>query len=149
MLKRLAHISKIRQGVATSADPLTTSVVEIGGVGLLIAEAVVLLAQGSPELAACLFAVFAASTLSSVAGFAFSGHRRPAGASSNSTAATIGSAPKTSVMMTISIGVPISSGELREGGGDIIGKWKQERQRNRQEQANHGEAKRRQYIGIP
>jgi hypothetical protein len=77
------------------------------------------------------------------------GHRRPAGASSNSTAATIGSAPKTSVMMTISIGVPISSGELREGGGYIIGKWKQERQRNRQEQANHGEAKRRQYIGIP
>ena len=72
MLKRLAHISKIRHGVATSADPLTTSVVEIGGLGLLIAEAVVLLAQGSPELAASLFAVFAASTLSSVAGFAFS-----------------------------------------------------------------------------
>jgi hypothetical protein len=44
--------------------------------------------------------------------------------------------------MTISIGVPISSKELREGGGDVIRKWKQDRQRNRQEQANHGEDKR-------
>ena len=72
MLKALAHISKFRLGATTSADPLTTRLVEMVGVGLLIAEAVVLLAQGSPELAASLFAVFVASTVSSVAGFAFS-----------------------------------------------------------------------------
>jgi hypothetical protein len=54
-------------------------------------------------------------------------------------AATIGSAPKTSIMMTISMSVPISSG---------VRKWEQERQRTRQQQAKYGEGKHQQHVRI-
>jgi uncharacterized membrane protein YfcA len=72
MLKRLVPSVKCR--LALSVDSVPSSAVLIGvlGLGLLIAEGAVLSARGVPGVVAVLIAVFMASTVSSIAGFAFS-----------------------------------------------------------------------------
>jgi uncharacterized membrane protein YfcA len=72
MLKRLVPSVKCR--LALPVDPVRSGAVLIGvfGLGLLIAEGAVLSARGVPGVVAVLIAVFVASTVSSIAGFAFS-----------------------------------------------------------------------------
>jgi len=72
MLKRLVLGVKCR--LARPVDTVPSSAVLIGvlGLGLLIAEGAVLSARGVPGVVAVLIAVFVASTVSSIAGFAFS-----------------------------------------------------------------------------
>src|SRR5262249_21148051 len=57
-----------------SADRVADSTMIVGTLafGLLVTESVVLSAQGIQYFAVCLFAILAASTVSSIAGFAFS-----------------------------------------------------------------------------
>ena len=72
MLKQFVLSGRLRLG--QTAEPGTWSIVIVAvlGVGLLIAEAAVLSARGVHGAALVLIAVFAASTISSIAGFAFS-----------------------------------------------------------------------------
>jgi uncharacterized membrane protein YfcA len=72
MLKRLVDNGKFRMGQAVDPERLRTIVVAIVGLGILIAEGIVLSAQGPRGVAFSLIAVFVASTISSIAGFAFS-----------------------------------------------------------------------------
>jgi uncharacterized membrane protein YfcA len=72
MLKRLVDNGKFRMGQAVDPERLRTIVVGIVGLGILIAEGIVLSAQGPRGVAFSLIAVFVASTISSIAGFAFS-----------------------------------------------------------------------------
>jgi uncharacterized membrane protein YfcA len=70
MLKRLVDNGKLNY----CADQTAASAVIFGtlGFGLLIAESALLSAQGTQNAAICLIAILAASTVSSIAGFAFS-----------------------------------------------------------------------------
>jgi uncharacterized protein len=72
MLKRLVDNGRFRIGQAVDAERLRTIVVGIVGLGILIAEGTVLSVQGPRGVAVSLIAVFVASTISSIAGFAFS-----------------------------------------------------------------------------
>jgi uncharacterized protein len=72
MPKQLVQGGKLRPGLAADPDPLRMIIVGILGLGFLIAEGAVLSAQGIQGIAYGLIAVFAASTVSSIAGFAFS-----------------------------------------------------------------------------
>jgi uncharacterized membrane protein YfcA len=72
MLKRLVDNGRFRIGQAVDPERLRTIVVGIVGLGILIAEGIVLSAQGPRGVAFSLIAVFVASTISSIAGFAFS-----------------------------------------------------------------------------
>jgi hypothetical protein len=72
MLKRLVDNGRFRIGQAADPERLRTIVVAIVGLGILIAEGIVLSAQGPRGVAFSLIAVFVASTISSIAGFAFS-----------------------------------------------------------------------------
>lgn len=71
---RLLAVASRLPGLGPAANPPLAGVVIIGAVGLgaLAAEAAVLSAQGSGGAAVALAAIFAASTVSSIAGFAFS-----------------------------------------------------------------------------
>jgi uncharacterized membrane protein YfcA len=72
MLKRL--VPNVRCRLALPADPTLPGSVLVGilGFGLLIIEGATLSARGIPGVAAPLAAIFVASTVSSIAGFAFS-----------------------------------------------------------------------------
>ena len=72
MLERLGCNGKFRFGHAADPGPLTIVIVGVLGLGFLVAEGAVLSAQGVQDAAAVLIAVFVASTVSSIAGFAFS-----------------------------------------------------------------------------
>src|SRR5258708_4343345 len=72
MLKRLAHNGKLWFGHGADPSQLTIVIVGVLGLGFLLAEGAVLSAQGVQDVAAVLIAVFVASTVSSIAGFAFS-----------------------------------------------------------------------------
>jgi uncharacterized membrane protein YfcA len=72
MPKPLIQSEKLRPGLAAGPGPLSMIIVGILGVGFLIAEGTMLSGQGIPWMAYALIAVFVASTVSSVAGFAFS-----------------------------------------------------------------------------
>jgi uncharacterized protein len=72
MLKRLVHNGKFWFDHAADPGPLTIVIVGALGLGFLVAEGAVLTAQGVQDVAAVLTAVFVASTVSSIAGFAFS-----------------------------------------------------------------------------
>jgi uncharacterized protein len=70
MLKWFVHNGKSNY----SADPVAMGTAIVGTLGLLllIAESAVLSVLGIQDVAVCLFAILAASTVSSIAGFAFS-----------------------------------------------------------------------------
>ncbi len=70
MTGKLSNSSNFGPDPATY--PLRMIVVGILGLGFLVAEGAVLSARGTPDLAVALIAVFMASTVSSIAGFAFS-----------------------------------------------------------------------------
>jgi len=72
MTKQLAQSDKLRLGPVADPGSASMIVVAVVGLGLLIAEGGVLSAQGFQGMAYALTAVFAASTVSSIAGFAFS-----------------------------------------------------------------------------
>jgi len=72
MPERLVRGGKLRLRQACEGDTLTTLIVAVLGLALLAAEATVLSAYGIQSAAAVMGAVFAASTVSSIAGFAFS-----------------------------------------------------------------------------
>ena len=72
MAKQLVDSGKLRLGPIAEPGGPSVIVVAILGLAFLIGEGAVLSAQGVPGIAAALIAVFAASTLSSIAGFAFS-----------------------------------------------------------------------------
>ena len=72
MLRQFVHGGMLRLGHAVDPAALRIGMALILGVGLLIAEGAALSAQGSPNGAAVLIAILAASTVSSIAGFAFS-----------------------------------------------------------------------------
>jgi uncharacterized membrane protein YfcA len=72
MPKQLADSGKLRLGPAADPGPLCMIIVAVLGLGFLIAECTVLSAQGIHGVAFALIAVFVASTVSSIAGFAFS-----------------------------------------------------------------------------
>jgi len=72
MLRQFVHGGMLRLGHAVDPAALRTGVALTLGVGLLIVEGAALSAQGSPNGAAVLIAILAASTVSSIAGFAFS-----------------------------------------------------------------------------
>src|SRR5215468_7611538 len=72
MLKRLVHNGKFGLGNPAVSGLLSTAIVGSLGLGLLAVESVVLSGQGIQGGAVSLVAVLAASTVSSIAGFAFS-----------------------------------------------------------------------------
>jgi uncharacterized protein len=72
MLKRLVPITKCRLVVAADLGPPLSVLIGILGLTFLIVEATALSAGGIPGVAAPLAVVFVASTISSIAGFAFS-----------------------------------------------------------------------------
>ena len=72
MSKQLIDSGKLRLGLAADPGPLSLIIVGILGLGFLIAEGSLLSAQGIHGVAFVLVAVFVASTVSSIAGFAFS-----------------------------------------------------------------------------
>jgi uncharacterized membrane protein YfcA len=72
MPKQLADSGKFRLGLAADPGPLSIIIVGVLGLGFLITEGTLLSAQGIQGVAFALIAVFAASTVSSIAGFAFS-----------------------------------------------------------------------------
>jgi len=72
MLKRLVHNGKFWFGHAFDPGRLTVVIVGVLGLGFLVAEGAMLSAQGVPDVAAVMVAVFVAATVSSIAGFAFS-----------------------------------------------------------------------------
>jgi len=72
MQKQLVDSDKFRLGAAADPGPVSMIIIAILGLGFLITEGTVLSAQGIQGIAVALIAVFAASTISSIAGFAFS-----------------------------------------------------------------------------
>jgi hypothetical protein len=72
MLKQIVLRARLRLGQTAEPGTWSTFVVGVLGLGFLIAEAVVLAARGTEGAAYVLIAVFLASTISSIAGFAFS-----------------------------------------------------------------------------
>ena len=72
MLKQFVLSGRLRLGQTAEPGALSTLIVAVLGLGFLIAEAAVLSARGVEGAAVVLIAVFAASTVSSIAGFAFS-----------------------------------------------------------------------------
>ena len=76
MSKELVQSDKLEIGeaIGRAADPGRLAIIIVGtvGIGLLIGEGTVLSAEGVPDIAYAMLAVFAASTVSSIAGFAFS-----------------------------------------------------------------------------
>ncbi len=72
MSKQLAQTGKLSLGQLAAPGALSTTMVAVVGLGFLIAEVAILSAQGTRLLAYALIAVFVASTISSIAGFAFS-----------------------------------------------------------------------------
>lgn len=72
MLKQLADGGKVQSSPAADPGPLSMLIVGVAGFAFLIAEGAVLSAQGIPAVAVTLAAVFVASTVSGIAGFAFS-----------------------------------------------------------------------------
>lgn len=72
MTRELVQPGKLRLGPAVDPSAVRMIVVGVLGLAFLIAEGAVLSAQGIQGLAYGLGAVFAASTVSSIAGFAFS-----------------------------------------------------------------------------
>src|SRR5215467_14413753 len=65
-------ISRCRLAVAADPGPPNSVLIGVLGLGFLVIEVVALSARGIPGVAAPLIAVFVASTVSSIAGFAFS-----------------------------------------------------------------------------
>jgi uncharacterized membrane protein YfcA len=65
-------LGKFRLGDAADPGPLSSIVVGVLGLGFLIAEVAALSVYGVNDVAIVLIAVFVASTISSIAGFAFS-----------------------------------------------------------------------------
>jgi uncharacterized protein len=72
MLKQLVDSGKFRLGHAADPGPLSIVIVAVVGLAFLVAEGAVLSAYGVRDVAFVLVAVFVASTVSSIAGFAFS-----------------------------------------------------------------------------
>jgi uncharacterized membrane protein YfcA len=72
MLKQLVLSGRFRLAQAVEPGALSALIVAILGLGFLIVEATVLSARGVESAAFVLIAVFLASTISSIAGFAFS-----------------------------------------------------------------------------
>src|SRR6266436_4591761 len=72
MLKRLVHNGKLGLDYVAVSGALGTAVVGSLGLGLLAVESAVLSGQGIQDGAVSLIAVLAASSVSSIAGFAFS-----------------------------------------------------------------------------
>jgi len=72
MLKQLVLRGRVRFGQTAEPGTLSTAIVGILGLGFLIAEAAVMSAHGAQDAVFVLIAVFLASTISSIAGFAFS-----------------------------------------------------------------------------
>jgi uncharacterized membrane protein YfcA len=66
------QLGKLRLGDAADPGPLSVIVVGVLGLGFLIAEGAALSVYGVNDVAIVLIAVFVASTISSIAGFAFS-----------------------------------------------------------------------------
>src|SRR5215468_4023312 len=72
MLKRLVHNGKFGPNYPAVSGALGAAIVGSVGLGLLTVESAVLSGQGIQDWAVSLIAVLAASTVSSIAGFAFS-----------------------------------------------------------------------------
>src|SRR6516162_4358482 len=72
MLTRLVPSDRFRLGYVADLGLLSTAIVGVLGLGLLAAEGAILSAHGTERVAPLLLAVLAASTVSSIAGFAFS-----------------------------------------------------------------------------
>ena len=72
MQKSLVQSGKLSLGDAVGSGPLSLIIVAVLGLGFLIAEGALLKAQGIHDTVYPLIAVFAASIISSIAGFAFS-----------------------------------------------------------------------------
>src|SRR4029453_14309640 len=72
MQKSLVQSGKLSLGDAVGSGPLSLIIVAVFGLGFLIAEGALLKAQGIHDIVYPLIAVFAASTISTIAGFAFS-----------------------------------------------------------------------------
>jgi uncharacterized membrane protein YfcA len=72
MQKQLVQTGKLSLGRASGLGTLGMSAIALIGVALLVVEGAVLAAQGIPGVAYALVAVFVASIVSSIAGFAFS-----------------------------------------------------------------------------
>jgi uncharacterized protein len=72
MPKQFIQDSKIVLGSISSSTPMVSFLVAGVGLSFLVAEGAVLSARGVPGIAYALTAVFIASTVSSIAGFAFS-----------------------------------------------------------------------------
>jgi uncharacterized membrane protein YfcA len=72
MLGQLVQFGRASPGLTTDPGSLAMIAVAVAGLGLLVAEGAVLSAQGLHDIVYALVAVFAASTVSSIAGFAFS-----------------------------------------------------------------------------
>jgi uncharacterized membrane protein YfcA len=70
--RKLAQIGKFRCGLPAGPDLPSAGLVELLGLGLLISACIILSAEDGPGAAASLVAVFLASIVSSIAGFAFS-----------------------------------------------------------------------------
>ena len=72
MPKQLVQNGRVPLGLTGDPSPLAMIVVAVAGIGFLVAEGAVLSAQGAHGIVYAMIAVFAASTVSSIAGFAFS-----------------------------------------------------------------------------
>ena len=72
MPKQLVQTARFSLGFAAEPGPLAMIAVAVVGLGFLVAEGAVLSTQGVHGIGYALIAVFAASTVSSIAGFAFS-----------------------------------------------------------------------------
>jgi uncharacterized protein len=72
MPKQLAQTARVSLAFAADPGPLAMIAVAVVGLGFLVAEGAVLSTQGVHGIVYALIAVFAASTVSSIAGFAFS-----------------------------------------------------------------------------
>ena len=72
MQKQLVQTEKLSLGQGSGRGALGMTAVAVIGIAFLVAEGAVLTAQGIPGVAYALVAVFVASTVSSIAGFAFS-----------------------------------------------------------------------------
>src|SRR6478752_4300541 len=72
MPKQLVQTARFSLGFAAEPGPLAMIAVAVVGLGFLVAEGAVLSVQGVHGIGYALIAVFAASTVSSIAGFAFS-----------------------------------------------------------------------------
>jgi len=71
MPKQLVQTARFSLASAADPGPLAMIAVAVVGLGFLVAEGAVLSAQGVHGIVYALIAVFAASTVSSIAGFAF------------------------------------------------------------------------------